>query len=69
MCALKFKRRYTARPDDDRCCENILLKDGSGARCMRPLCGLPHISYCWQHARKRGLVIGRELISELKGIK
>jgi len=52
----RAKRRFTAATDDNRCGFTIRLKDGSGASCMRRQCGVLHVSFCWQHARKLGLV-------------
>lgn len=57
---LRWKRRYTAASDSERCCENILLRDGSGARCMhrrtKHTFAGESIPYCTQHARLRGLI-------------
>jgi hypothetical protein len=43
------KRRYHVPPEAARCNWNVILKDGSGAACMRP--HLPGRPLCWQHAR------------------
>ncbi len=54
------RRNYTAPPDHLRCCENILLKDGSHARCMKPVAVSDlwpdGLSFCVQHSRMRGLI-------------
>lgn len=43
-----MKRAYTAAKDDVRCYQDITLRDGSGARCMRPG---PMNGLCPQHFR------------------
>lgn len=50
------RRRYTAAPDDERCCETVTLRDGSKARCMKRKAAHPDVMFCVQHARRRGVL-------------
>ncbi len=45
---VRRRRRYTAAPDDNRCEQDIVLKDKSHARCMKRKA--PNSRFCVQHA-------------------